>query len=553
MRWTFTAVAYLTVVCGCADANGGSVPASGEPREGGTLVIAAPSDLQAFNPLVNTDAYTGELINNALFMTLVRFDESLEYEPWLASGWTWTGDTAVTMWLRPEVRWSDGRAVTAHDVAFTLERARDPATAYPRPDLVADWLVAEVVDSLTVRFLVRPHADPLTTWTELAIVPAHVLDTVPAERMRTAAFNRQPVTSGPFRLAGGTPNQQWVLEANPDFPAPLGGRPYLDRVVWRVIPENAAQVTELETGRADLILSPRAEQLATLDARPGLRAIVKPSRRYIFVGWNGAHAPLDDARVRRALTLATDRQTMLKGLRAGYGTLAFGPIAPHHWAYDEELAPLPFDAGAARALLDSAAVRDRDGDGLRERPDGTLWQLELSIPANNAFNRDIAQKLQSDLAAVGVRVRIRQIDFATLIDDVSSPERRFDGVIMGWEADLRPALRDLFHSESIGGPFQLASYSNPAVDSLLDRLDGTTDRTTARDLWAAVQARLREDQPWMFLWYAPDLHVIRDNVRGVSMDVRGAFTNLADWWLGDAAVAPRTASAGGGQDGRPLP
>src|SRR5690606_14572337 len=126
-------------------------------------------------------------------------------------------------------------------------------------------------------------------------MPRHLLDTVPAAELRRASFNRAPVGNGPFRFVSREANGRWIFEANPDFPEALGGRPYLDRVVWRVIPENSAQITEIRTGNVDLILAPRADQLAELDARAELRAIVRPTRKYQVLGWNSLRPPLDDA------------------------------------------------------------------------------------------------------------------------------------------------------------------------------------------------------------------------------------------------------------------
>src|SRR5690606_9113970 len=140
-----------------------------------------------------------------------------------------------------------------------------------------------------IRFRFRPHGDPLASWPFAPIMPRHLLDTVPPERLRTAAFNKQPVGNGPFRFVSARANDRWVFEANPDFPEALGGRPYIDRVVWRTIPDNAAQVVELMAGTADLILSPRADQLRELDAHPEIRAHLRPAsseERRVGAAWS---------------------------------------------------------------------------------------------------------------------------------------------------------------------------------------------------------------------------------------------------------------------------
>jgi peptide/nickel transport system substrate-binding protein len=137
--------------------------------------------------------------------------------------------------------------------------------------------------------------------------------------------------------------------------------------------------------------------------------------------------------------------------------------------------------------------------------------------------------VQSQLAAVGVKVQIRLLDFATVVDNITAPERRFDAVFLSWESGFRLDIGDLFHSAAIQGPLQFASYQNPAVDQLLDQAT-SADRETARPLWHRLQGILQEDQPWTIFFYTPDLFALREEVRGVEMDIRGAFTGIAGWW-----------------------
>src|SRR5690606_19016798 len=150
----------------------------------------------------------------------------------------------------------------------------------PHIEQFANWTSAQVLDSFRIRFSVKPHVEPLFAWTQLAIMPKHLLDSIPPSRLRQAAFNKKPVGNGPFRFVSQRANDRWVFEANRAFPRSLGGRPYLNRVIWRVVPENTAQITEIRTGQVDMILGPRAENVEVLDRQPNLRAIIRPSNRY---------------------------------------------------------------------------------------------------------------------------------------------------------------------------------------------------------------------------------------------------------------------------------
>ena len=504
------------------------------PRTGGTLVIAGGSDLQMMNSLVNAEGITGEFINHLLFLPLVKLGPSLELQPALARTWTSVGDSIFTLRLRRDVRWHDGRPTTAHDVAFTFNRALDTLTAFPDAEAMASWIRAQVVDSFTVRLYGRPTRDPLLGLADLAIMPKHLLDSIPTERMRQASFNKNPVGNGPFRFVSQRANDRWVFEANTTFPRELGGRPYIDRLVWRVIPDNTAQITELKTGGVDIATAARAEQLRELDAAPELRSFMKPSRASSVIIFNTKRAPLDNPNVRRALTLALNREQLIKLLRSGYAQPASSVVPPTHWTHDPTLRPLPYDTAQARRLLAQAGFLDRNGDGILESADGKPFEFELKVAANNAFNRDLGEATRAELARIGVRVNVRPVDFASMLQQVTGPTKDFDAAYLRYAPDAQMNLYDTFHSKGVGGSLNTSSFSNPEADRLLDRIAAARTRAAAKPLWNQLQRVLRDQAPWAFMWYTPELYVINERVRGLTMDIRGAWVNLPRVWLADA-------------------
>lgn len=553
-------LALFAAALGCADKSDKTTAGDSQtPVQGGTLVIGLPGDFDNMNSLVSAERYTQEVNREMLFLPLIRYTKSLDFEPALARSWKLLGDTGAVFYLRNDVRWTDGKPTTAADVLFTYERAKDSTTAFPNAEYFGHWKSARIIDSLSIQFSWDPHAEPLAGLPFLPIMPKHLLESVPAGQLRQAPFNKAPVTNGPFKFVEYRANDRWVFEANPDYSKDLGGRPYLDRIVFRIIPDVTAQVAEIQTGNIDVVLNAKATQLKDLAANPDIRVVVRPSRQYAIIGWNGKKAPLDQPVVRRALSIAIDRQAILTTLRAGYGTLAVGPIGPYHWAFDSTLSALPFNPDSARALLKSAGIFDRNNDGVAETADGKPFVVDLMTQAGSVINKDMAEMITSNLAAVGVKITVKPTEAATLFGTISDPARKFDAVIVAWESDFRINLRDNFHSAAIKGPFQLSSYSNKRVDALIDSVSKVTDRNAARPLYAELQRIIREDQAWTFLYYYPDLYLFRQRVHGVEMDIRSAFLSVGKWWVTPSAAAtpstgaPPTAPAARSDSAAPTP
>lgn len=524
------ALVFLLALPACAGKDRPAAGSSGSPREGGSAVVAIPADLDYANSLLSSDKWTQEVNRFLLFLPLIQFGSRLDYEPALATSWQMLGDTGVVFHLRRDVRWNDGQAATAEDVVFTYQRAMDPKTAFPNAEWFAWYTGADAPDAYTVRLHFKPQDDPLAGLPLLPIMPKHLLDTIPAERLHQAAFNQHPIGDGPFRFVEHRQNDRWVFEANPDFPAALG-RPHLARVVLRIIPEPTAQITALLTGDADMITAAGAPGFKQLAGRADVKRIQRQTRQISVIAWNGRRPGLRDARVRLALSLAIDRRTILDALRGGLGELAIGPVTPSHWAFARDIQPLPYAPDSAKKLLAQAGYTDRNGDGFVEDAAGRPLSLVLKIPPTS-FNRNMAEMLQAQLGRVGVKVKAEVEDVGLWRADLESPERRFDGAPLSFDADPRLLFREQFHSAARDKPMQWAGYANPAVDSIVDVAPLTSDRARATALWHRFQEILAREQPWTFMYYFPDLIEVRNTLQGTDMDVRGAFVNVTRWWRG---------------------
>ena len=234
-------------------------------RYSGTAVVGQPSEMSGGMNAHIVALYQSQ--HHQMFvnlMTLVRYDRELNPAPYLAESWEVSTDgTELTFHLRDDVYWHDGELTDAYDVAYTVERAADPATAFPNDGW---WTyvetgpgAVEVIDPLTVRVRMTPHADFMDLWTVLAIMPQHLVEDVPAAELRAHPYGSVcPVGNGPFIFVEHRQGASWTFQANPAFPEGLGGRPYLDRYVYRIVTNQTALLTDLltETPRAKGLSEP---------------------------------------------------------------------------------------------------------------------------------------------------------------------------------------------------------------------------------------------------------------------------------------------------------
>jgi peptide/nickel transport system substrate-binding protein len=522
-RWA--ALSALLVLFGCGGEGGGS---------GDTIIVGMRSDFSGFNPVTNTSLYTGEVINYALFTPIVQYDEDLQVRPYLAESWEQEGDTAVIFRLRRDVSWHDGPPVTAEDVKFTFDLAKDTiAGSLLASAFLGDVATAEVMDSFTIRFsFSRPHAQALEDfwWAPL---PRHLLADVAPADLRNAPFNRSPVGSGPFRFVEWRSNERLVLERNPAFPDGLGGPAAAQRVVFRVVPEASTLLTELLTGGIHIDIPVLPDQVEQVRAVDDLELFAFPGRTVYFIGWNNVRPPFDDARVRRGLALAIDREQIIEALLAGQGELAESTIPPWSPWYPDGVEPLGHDSAAAVRALEAAGWTDANGDGVRER-NGVPLQFTM-LTSDDALRRAVVEVLQSQLRRVGADVQVRVTEFQTMLQQHRS--RDFEAVFTNWVLDnfqVASSPFALFHStqSAVANSANRSSVQDPALDRIMARGAAATDADDARAAWAEFTQRLQQEQPVTFMFWLTELAASNSSVQNVRMDPRGELLSIAEWSLG---------------------
>lgn len=522
------ALALLALLwIGCVACGGGG----GGDEAAAPLILGYTADLQTLNPLVSTDQNANDLIYHLLFTPLVTYDSTYRVRPWLAAGWELEGESVVFT-LREDVRWHDGEPVTADDVKFTFDMAKDERSGSPLGAVyLADVTGAEVLDAHRIRFtLASVGSQPLESF-YWAPVPRHLLEGVPPEELSRHPFGRSPVGSGPYRLIRWQAGEQLVFEGNDAFAPSLGGPPAIGRVLYRIVPERTTLLSEFIRGEVDVYGTIGPSEVERVEGAEGAHVVAFPWRMFTYIGWNTRREPFDSAPLRTALALAIDRRELRQAVLGGRGAPASGPIPPWH-PLAPQLEPLPYAPDSAAAILEALGWRDSDGDGGRER-DGTPLQFSLLTVGTSPVLADVAQIVQAQLARVGVLVQPQLLEWQTVLGRHRA--RDFDAVLTNWVLDnFRVDPRPLFHSDQAAreGSANRSSYANPAADSLMDLGVTLGEESEARAVWAEFARVLQRDQPVTFLFWNEDLAGLRDGLEGVRMDARGELVTLPRWRWG---------------------
>jgi peptide/nickel transport system substrate-binding protein len=501
----------------------------------------APGDwfVDAFNlsvgkltPLISTDAYQATIETYVLESLLTRDPETLEWIPWIAEAWEVSDDGLTIRYdLRRGVRFSDGVELTSEDVLFTLDMIRNPEINAPR--LVPYY---ENVESVTaegpyrvVFQLSEPYFQALSITGGMDILAKHYYEQFTPEEFN--ASTGLLFGSGPYKLPmdpeDWTPGSGSIeLVRNDEY---WGPRPTLDKLVWREITDENAQLVSFRNGDIDRY-SVRPERYNQLKGDEGLlrkadlyefRAV---SGGYRYIGWNqvkdGGPSPFADPRVRRAMTMLLNRPEMTQQLMAGLATVATGPFNPMSPQYDPDVTPIAYDPDGAKQLLAEAGYEDRDGDGVLEGPDGEPFRFSLVYPSSNVGYQQMAQYLKDAYARAGVTMQLDPTEFNTMIQRIN--ERNFEAITLGWGGVIESDPKQIFHSDMIeSGGDNYIGYRNEQLDALIDEARVTVDEAERLDLWRQVHRILQEDQPYTFLFNFKSVVFMDQRFRNVKVTKLG--------------------------------
>lgn len=512
-------------------------PGAETPRRGGTIVAGWTTEPLGVNDLiVPTTQVTAEALGRVLQRLVQENPDFAEHPatfgPELAESYEWSDDHKIlTFRLRKNLVWSDGVPLTAEDVRWTWQAQIHPAVAWDSAYMKEDIRDVEVIDPRTVRFhFTRVHATQLQQANEGMILPKHVWSKLPFEKWRDSGdwFRQNMVASGPFKIESWTPQQELVLVRNERYWQK--DLPHLDRVVMRFVPDGSSLMTQFLNGEIDFLPQVTPNEAARIQARPDLTVIPYWSNLFVVVCWNGTHPLFKDPEVRRALTLAIDRQAIVDTLLpGGAGRIGISPVIQAVWAHDETLRPWPFDPAEARRILAAKGWKDSDGDGLLDRA-GQKFSFELTSNAGNQIRNDAAVMIQQQLRKVGIEAAPRILEFNTLVAETRSGD--FAATVTGLSMDTSLDLAGNFHSRSIGEDRDnFFRYSNPEVDRLIDLVAVQRELKDAEPYLHQIERLIHKDQPATFLWESQRLAAVNKRIHDARPNLQAGFFNLQDWWV----------------------
>jgi peptide/nickel transport system substrate-binding protein len=474
----------------------GAGAAGDPPQRGGTLVIGIGQNPGHLNPAISTGSEV-HAVADSLFNGLVGLDDQANPYPDLARSWEISSDARTyTFHLHPDVRWHDGEPFTSSDVVFTFEHVLLRYHARTRAGLEGRLERIETPDALTVEFTFHePYAPFLQQLnvTEAPILPRHVYANVP--EIQTAPENLRPIGTGPFRFVEYVVDDRIVLVRNDDyFKTDL---PYLDRLIFRVIPDANTRLLALERGEVDFVGGLPAGESARIDALPEVVLYTPNSGAgggfcVTTLAFNLEVERFTDPRVRRAFAHAIDRQQVLERVLFGHGRVATGPIHSQlAFAYSDDVRAYGHDPALAEELLD-AAGHPRGADGTR------FSTTFVHVPAFAKYG----EVLRQHLAQVGVRLELVALDRAAFVARVFD-QRTFDTSLISYCNNTDPAIgvARVYVSSNIGNvPFSnAAAYVNPEVDRLFAEAAAQPDVGERARLYAEVQRLLVDELPYLWL------------------------------------------------------
>lgn len=489
----------VLVLTGCGG-NGGNAASSDQNEETkDSFVFAQGADVTSLDPHIGKETAAVTVTGN-IFDTLVRQNSETEIIPSLAESWERLSDTSMKFNLRQDVKFHNGDALTADDVKFSIERAlKSPQVSY-----ILDFISSvEKVDDYTIIINTKEPFAPILSHLAnpaAAIVPQKVVEA------DEKGFALNPIGSGPYKFVEWKQGEYAKLEAFDDY---FMGAPKTKYITMKVVPENSQRIIALETGEVDAAYDILPNDISKIEENKDLKLLTTPSARCIYLSLNTkSEGPLSDPDVRHAIEYALDKKTITETALYGIGQAASSIVPPVAFGYNKDWPVSQYNPDKAKELLKKA--------GYSNGFDITLWTDD------DQSRVELCQIVQSELADIGIKVKIEVMEFGTLLSKLSEPDHQM--VMEFWTTstgDANYSFYPLCYSESSADAGNDAFYSNPEADKLILEGRNSTDEAKRIAAYNSLYEIVNTDLPYIPLYYTEMTVATSRNVKGFEINPMG--------------------------------
>lgn len=469
-----------------------------------SLKVGISKDENGLNPYTYVTGYPGLDLVNLLYDTLFNLDENNQPEPWLVKDFKVSKDgLTYELTLHDNVKWHDGKPLTADDVKFTMEyfikypksRFTNPLKTIKSIEVSGDTGITLNLSQADPNFMIQPLAD-------LPILPQHIWSEVSTPDDETNALG-----SGPYILEEHKSGQYYKMKSNDDY---FKGAPPINELIFPIIEDTTAMYNALQAGELDVISSSISPELVEqFSSNPALKVVRGPGYSTSLFQINAEKYPMTETAFRQAIDYAIDKENLVNTVLLGYAEVGSpGFIHPSSSYFNSELKPV-FDKEKAKLILEEAGFIDKDGDGFREDQKGNKIDLTTLVYSGNPIRIRTAELISEALNEVGIKNAVKAMD-STTVDSLMWPDfdvskgRDYDIGVWSWSNTMQlfpDRINDLFHSDPAIGSVNIGGYKNPEFDQLGEKLKQTYDENERLSLIKEIQAFVAKDAPIIPLYY----------------------------------------------------
>ena len=480
-----------------------------------TLQLATSSNPARLNPILATDSSSAE-ITGFLFNGLVKYDkDSKEIIGDLAEKFYFKNNKTLVFELRKNVLWHDGKKFTAKDVLFTYKTIISDKIASPYSSDFRFVKSVKIINDYKIEVTyTKPYFKALETWM-MGILPEHILKN--EKNLMNSSFNTHPIGTGPYKLKQLEYSKDIKLVAFNDY---FEGRPKIDAIDFHVIPDAMTRFLMLKSGQLDVGSVEPFVYERQLGKKFFDRFTIyeKISLSYTYLGFNLRKKKFQDSRVRRALSLAINRQELIDILFLKHAKICTGPFLPGTIAFNPDVKAPVQNIQEAKKLLKEAGYDEKHP-----------FTFEIATSNASAIRPYAAEILQYQLKKAGVIVKLRVMEWQAFLNMVVFPHK-FDTVLLGWGLSPTPDPYVFWDSKSDKqGGFNLVGYHNKKIDAMIEASQATIDRKKLGSLWRKMFQIIVHDNPYLFLYIPNSITAVNKKIKNIKPAQSGIWYNYIEW------------------------